>query len=83
MINCGKYLCKYKLRMPYILVPQNIERHLPTLMFIYRVSSLMTLDFASTNLLDCDKDVEIRKIAYKALCCDRLKVTSQPHHGKE
>ena len=23
------------------------------------------------------KDVEIRKIAYKALCCDRLKVTSQ------
>ena len=24
-----------------------------------------------------DKDVEIRKIAYKALCCDRSKVTSQ------
>ena len=23
------------------------------------------------------KDVEIRKIAYKALCCDRSKVTSQ------
>ena len=23
------------------------------------------------------KDVEFRKIAYKALCCDRLKVTSQ------
>ena len=28
-------------------------------------------------VVDRTKDVEFRKIAYKALCCDHLKVTSQ------
>ena len=46
------------------------------LLLIRRYSS-EKCQFPYQPLINNSKDVEIRKIVYKALCCDRSKVTSQ------